>query len=103
MRKLTYKQGCKEIEYYIEKYSKSMRDKRIRGLIDVTLWAVAQGDGPEKANTIITKYELNRPANGSHDWFDDEYDFEKPHVSHLDPTFKTPDHWKTMPTKKRKI
>jgi hypothetical protein len=68
-------------------------------LIDVTLWGAAEGVGPELANAIITKYELYRPSNGSHEWFYD--DNPKVPVRHLDPDARVPDHEKIFPKGKK--
>lgn len=100
MRRLTYKQGCQEIETIMQKYGfKAMRDKKVKTLIDITLWGIAEGSGgPEMANIAITKYRLNQPANGSHEWFID--DKEHNPVRHLDPHARVPDHEKIFPKHK---
>lgn len=98
MRKLTFKQGCSEIETIIKKYSHAMRDRKVKALIDTTLWGIANGkDGPEAANAAIVKYKLDRPANGEHEWFDDDFDYNP--IKHLDPSARVPDSEKIFPKK----
>ena len=98
-RKLSLAQGRKEIKHWLEKYKGKERDKKVRGLIDNTLWAVAAKEGPEVANSLITQFELHRPAYGSHEWFDDDITRNK--VIHLDPNFKVPEDWRIRPGDKR--
>ncbi len=88
-RKLTRAQGIKDIKYIMSKYPRQMRDKKVRALIDITLWSVAAKEGPDVANGLISQFELNKVFNGSHDWFDS--DETLPYVIHIDPNFKIPD------------
>ena len=98
-RKLNLKQGREQVKKIMDKYPDKMRDKKVRGMIDNVLWAVGAGAGPKIANSIITQYELNRPANGSHEFFDDDETMGK--TIHLDPNFKVPDDEKIYPGDKR--
>ena len=98
-RKLSLAKGRKDIKAIMDKYPRNMRDKKVRALIDITLWAVAAKEGPEVANSLITQFELSRPANGSHEWFDDDITRNK--VIHLDPNFRVPDEDKIFPGDKK--
>lgn len=98
-RKLSKAQATKDIKSIMDKYPRQMREKKVKALIDITLWGVAAKEGPDVANQLITRFELNRPALGSHEWFDS--DETLPHVIHLDPNFKVPDEDKIFPTDKR--
>lgn len=98
-RKISLAQGRKEIKYVMDKYPRKMRDKKVKAVIDTILWSVAAKEGPEVANSLITQFDLARPANGSHEWFDD--DITRLPVIHLDPNFKVPDEDKIYPGDKR--
>ena len=98
MRTLAHQGGRDEIEWVMDKYNGKMRKHLPVGLIDNILWAVAETDGPELANSLITQYELSRPSFGSHEYFEDGQ--ERNRVIHLDPNFVVPDEWRMK--KKRK-
>lgn len=98
-RKLSLNKGRDEIEHIMEKYPRKMRDKKVKAVIDNILWAVAAQEGPEVANSLITQYELDRPANGSHEWFHD--DVEKNPVVHLHKNYEFTSDDRIMPGDKR--
>lgn len=98
-RKISLAQGRKDIKKIMDKYKGKMREKNVRALIDITLWAVAAQEGPELANSLLTQFDLSRPANGSHEPFDDDITRKK--VIHLDPNFKVPEEWRVRPGDKR--
>ena len=98
-RTLTMAQGRKEIKTILSKHKKHMRDKIVRGVIDNILWAVSAKEGPEVANALITQFELSRPANGSHEFFDDDITRNK--VIHLSDDFKVPEDWRIRPGDKK--
>jgi hypothetical protein len=98
-RNVTWQKGQDEIEYIMEKYSTQMREDMPSAIIDNILWAVAETDGPELANALITQYELSRPSNGSHEYFEDGQ--ERNRVIHIDPDFEVPDEWRMKKRKKK--
>ena len=101
MRAITYEQGCTDIEEIITRFAFNvgMRDKKICGMVDLTLWSVSEGEGAELANAVITRYELHRPCNGSHQYFDVEGQ-ETPYVIVLDPNAVVPDCDRIYPSEK---
>ena len=101
MRKITLQQGRTDIQYILEKYHNKMRTKKACDLVDITLLCVAKGAGAEFSNVLITQYQLNRPCNGSHKWFDDGED--RLPVIKLDPNFVVPSEWKIYPKRKEVI
>ena len=83
----------------MEREKRNLRDKKIKGVIDLILWRVASKDGILHANALIAQFELHRPYHGSHVWFDD--DVERLPVIHLDPTMTVPDEDKIFPNEEK--
>ena len=99
MAGMTLKTGKQYIQRAFDENPRNMRDRKIVGIVNTILWAVATKEGPEVANSLIKMFQLDRPAYGSHEFFDDDV-FRGVNVLKLEPNFKVPDSWKIMPGEK---
>lgn len=93
---MSFKIGKQYIQRAFDENKRNMRDKKVKAIVDQILWSVAKEEGPEVANALIKIFDLNRPAYGSHEYFDDDT-FRGVRALQLEPNFKVPDSWKIMP------